>query len=476
MTQAVQQTPIQPRLNCDEGNCKKNFKSQGTMMQHKDKFHQMVTALTQSPLANSVRTLFQGESVDDTSQQSTQGGSNGSVNSSFVVNDDLINGNEEEEIALDELSEDAEDDIIASELERLAKQYGYTGPCKECKMGKEVNDHQATVIKELESKVALMQRRQVKTDEKKNELGKEKKEAITENAKLRIELKKYKDMTEQSSKPEVTAVDQKCKQCKFTCKDSNNMDAHIAQVHSLQSCHICSEVFTSKAAMRNHVKKHLNNELEYTCGVCKKSFKTIEGAKDHAMKVCGSIHEKEDMSSGKKQENSHTCKFCNKSYTNTTALQKHIEEMHEIIDCDKCKAIFKSQEDTYTHANKCSKIIGPYMCENCNLELISRAGLEKHNKRCHADNTENILKSHKDPCKNGANCRFHKAIRCLFQHEQPRKEHWKKVQPRRQARQPKPPSQEAHSRNQSMPQKNQQTRHGQDKSVCLNGPSCYYLK
>ena len=40
------------------------------------------------------------------------------------------------------------------------------------------------VIKELESKVALMQRRLCKTDEKKNELGKEKKEAITENAKL----------------------------------------------------------------------------------------------------------------------------------------------------------------------------------------------------------------------------------------------------------------------------------------------------
>ena len=65
--------------------CKKTFKSQGTMMQHKDRFHKIVSALSQSPLANSVRTLFTGESVDDTSQPSTQGGSDGSVNSPKVV-------------------------------------------------------------------------------------------------------------------------------------------------------------------------------------------------------------------------------------------------------------------------------------------------------------------------------------------------------------------------------------------------------
>ena len=45
------------------------------------------------------------------------------------MNDNLINGDEEVKIAWDELAEDAEDDIIASELERLGRQYGYTGPC-----------------------------------------------------------------------------------------------------------------------------------------------------------------------------------------------------------------------------------------------------------------------------------------------------------------------------------------------------------
>ena len=44
----------------------------------------------------------------------------------------------------------------------------------------------------------------------------------------------------ESKNPEVTEVDQKCDQCKFTCKDSKNMNSHIASVHSKQNCHICS--------------------------------------------------------------------------------------------------------------------------------------------------------------------------------------------------------------------------------------------
>ena len=109
--------------------------------------------------------------------------------------------------------------------------------------------------------------------------------------------------------------------------------------------YICNEVFTNKAAMRNHVNKHLKNELEYTCRVCKKVFKSIEEAKDHAIKACGSIYVKDAVEASEKPENP--------------------QEKHETYDCDKCKTNFKSQEDVYSHANK---------CDNCNRELISKAG------------------------------------------------------------------------------------------------------
>ena len=37
---------------------------------------------------------------------------------------------------------------------------------------------------------------------------------------------------QESKKSEVTEVDQKCDKCKFTCKESKNMDSHVASVHS----------------------------------------------------------------------------------------------------------------------------------------------------------------------------------------------------------------------------------------------------
>ena len=43
------------------------------------------------------------------------------------------------------------------------------------------------------------------------------------------------------------------------------------------------------------------------------------------------------------------------------------------------------------HANDCSEIIASLMSERCNRELISKAGLEKHIKRCKGDERPAII-------------------------------------------------------------------------------------
>ena len=177
----------------------------------------------------------------------------------------------------------------------------------------------------------------------------------------REELSKVKEklaaVIKESKKPEVTDVNQKCDKCKFTCKDSKRMDSHVAYVHSRHDCHICAEVFTSKAALRNYVKNHLNNELQYTCGVCNKNYKGIEDAKEHAMKVCGSICEKGVSSESESPEILHSCYTCKATFNTNSSLDKHVKEKHDSFDCNKCNTTFKSQSDVYKHANKCSEII-----------------------------------------------------------------------------------------------------------------------
>ena len=273
----------------------------------------------------------------------------------------------------------------------------------------------------------------------------------------------------ESKKPEVTEVDQKCDKCKFICKDSKIMKSHIAYVHSRQDCHLCAETFTSKAALRNHVKKHLNNELQYTCGVCNKNYKNIEDAKEHAMQVCGSIVEKGGSSETESPDILHSCKACNATFNRKSSLDKHSKENHESVDCNKCNTTFKSQSDVYSHANRCSEVIDPLMCDICNSELISKAGLKKHMEKCKKDKNER-----KEKCKNGQSCQYHKENRCNFEHDKTGEETWTKVQHKRQGRQQKQSSNQKQQQQQKPRQKTPHNEHIKDE--CRNGPSCIFLK
>ena len=87
-------TPVQKKLDCSAPECKKSFVTQKNMEKHKEKFHKIVSALSHSPLANSVRTLFRGDDVDSSMLQSTQGGSDGSVNSPKVVTEGTFQCNQ----------------------------------------------------------------------------------------------------------------------------------------------------------------------------------------------------------------------------------------------------------------------------------------------------------------------------------------------------------------------------------------------
>ena len=209
--------------------------------------------------------------------------------------------------------------------------------------------------------------------------------------------------------------EQKCKACKFTCKDGKTLDNHMAAVHTNQKCHMCEETFSSKAALRNHVRNHLMNTEEYICDLCNKKFNSLDDAQAHASKPCGHIRE-----SGIRVENN-----------------KELEDSIE-YDCTMCKTIFKSQSDYYEHANKCDQVIEPLICEKCNIELISKAGLKKHTEKCKAKSTNKTSSNRvesAEACHNGPDCRFLKQNRCLYHHDEPSGEPWQRVQPRRKGRQ-----------------------------------------
>ena len=214
----------------------------------------------------------------------------------------------------------------------------------------------------------------------------------------------------------------KCDKCRFSTGEDNALVQHkkrVNQVKQGKKCPKCPQVMANEKLFKMHIKNHQSG-TEYQCDKCKNRFKSLSDARAHSRKSCGNITQKEVVIEIEdvEQDQDHRCNACSISYSSNTYLEKHMEE-HHATDCTKCHAIFKSQDDVYKHANVCSKVLAPLMCEICNCELISKAGLKKHMERCKRDQQPNSSKKHpnqqsKEKCTNGPKCRFFKENRCLF--------------------------------------------------------------
>ena len=205
-----------------------------------------------------------------------------------------------------------------------------------------------------------MKRRPVKTDQKKNELYKEKKKVITENLDIKKELKKCQDMLAESQRKVTTLMVEK------TTRASMAESAEEGDINHLIKCNHCELFFRNKA--EEHIKiNHLT---------------TV----------------------------SQRCNACSKVFNNNNDLEIHLVDQHsEEADCSRCNAFFKKEEDVMMHANNCHAIIEPNTCNKCEREVISKAALKKHMSGCQG-------KKQREACRNGESCRYHKANRCLFFH------------------------------------------------------------
>ena len=79
------------------------------------------------------------------------------------------------------------------------------------------------------------------------------------------------------------------------------------------------------------------------------------------------------------------------------------------IDCGKCKAVFKKEQDVFDHSNDCSEVLQMNICEFCRQEVVSKLALKKHMKTCKKQKL-NV------PCRNGQLCSYFKANKCNFFH------------------------------------------------------------
>ena len=141
----VSMTPVMTKVDCNVPKCNKTLKNQKNLNSHMEKVHKVVLSITQSPIANTVRTLFGGENKE--ALPSTQGNSSGAVNyhkvmsggyfqcgdceKEFSIKNDLTehmkvhdnadnaDDDKEGEKELETITEDLEFEIVAKKVENL---------------------------------------------------------------------------------------------------------------------------------------------------------------------------------------------------------------------------------------------------------------------------------------------------------------------------------------------------------------------
>ena len=123
---------------------------------------------------------------------------------------------------------------------------------------------------------------------------------------------------------------------------------HIHRTEKQHACVVCSKLFPSIGALRNHNLVH-TTEKKYSCGVCEKSFTRKLSYQKHQMIHTG--------------EKNMACSYCPSKFICISTLKRHsrIDTEEKLpFSCDKCAKAYVTVEGLENHKKNRGK--KPFKC------------------------------------------------------------------------------------------------------------------
>ncbi|XP_026753769.2 PR domain zinc finger protein 15-like [Galleria mellonella] len=154
----------------------------------------------------------------------------------------------------------------------------------------------------------------------------------------------------------------------YTRKECNNYTMKIPK----KKCEDCQVYFTPKL-----LKEHKKNCKALKCKVCNWTFNSMYELTSHQTEF-------HPLSISLQ-----SCKFCNKEFVGTVALNKHIHRSHKDAahlykySCVHCNAIFNHPKKLFCHFFTKHKNLEPYTCKICNERFKLRKKFTLHIKLLH---------------------------------------------------------------------------------------------
>ena len=455
MTQDGCKTP--EKAVCNIPKCNKTLKNKKNLTSHMEKVHRVVTAISESPLATTVRTLFTSDA-----QQSTQGDSSGAVNSPKVRsegrylcgecdkgyktqleakehvkthneaiiiadNDSIIEDDEQTAQELGNLANILETDMASKEAENINLRnmvtidsivdnfvdnaYKAMNPsnetstveCHECvckdenlvKYDKMLDEKEAIIVEKLAAVAGLVQKVKTLTDEK----------AVTsKKLKETEDLKKAlseKNKTISNLKAEIQTKDGMLAIAreKAANKAQDESDDEIVIEIEVKKCKKCNFTATNMQVLGLHMEN--DHAYNFQCEECGKKFPFKNQLKLHKREV--------------HKEGSFSCFVCNKNFITHKDLKLHIQKkcktgntssqtqfIHKHNDdimkedehkCPMCPKITNNQVSLINHINTKHKA-NMEKCDACEKDFESKEVLIKHIVETHTNKGQQIITRH----------------------------------------------------------------------------------
>ena len=449
------ETPVLIRLDCSEPECNKNFVNKRNLTTHMKRFHMIVNAVSNSPIVNTVRTLFSAENGHDIQTPSTQGASDGSINSPKVTsvglfqcdectyeveikdelmkhkiekhdkaytagsvnNDDSLDGEEivhlmemeDMTTAKDVANREAEEKIVNSFVENAFKVINHeeeedNTKCHNCDLKEEVItdkdsmlDTKETMIAEKTATVNGLMQRVKKLEEEKAVLKKK----VEQTDKLKETLStRNKEIS--NLKVDIHTKDQLLAHAIKTTEADKHTEVIVDA--ALKKCKKCK--FT--APNMNVLGLHMENDhqYEFECTECSNKFPFKNQLKIHRREV----HEEGTFScfvcnnrfKTHKELKQHIQKKCKSQNTanQTTVVNKQIVHKHneDILEedehkCTMCSKITNNQVSLIHHINT-AHMPKKDKCDSCGQEFENKSTLIEHIVEKHTVKGTQIIQRH----------------------------------------------------------------------------------
>ena len=154
------------------------------------------------------------------------------------------------------------------------------------------------------------------------------------------------------------------------------------------SCHYCYKIFSSVQFKNKHVKNthELNNATRFTCNICQSKHISQQKLVLHTQNHHENNHQ-------------YACTFCMKTFKMAHSLNVHVKSVHnfQTVECSICEKTFNRQSNLNTHQKYVHDLVENYLimddgleiiyheCEECSFKSRYEKYLRRHNATVHSD-------------------------------------------------------------------------------------------